>query len=262
MDMDTQVNRKMTQKMIAFILMIIIFHLASISFSRPVLSACIDPPHSAIPLKTPLLLGEEYRQGYTCFWRGLKIHRTGTELYLGCPGNFLDHLSSRGRHGDLRAECRKRIFREEQWDGNLRRQRAGVTLPSGWWGFVQDLRHEELGFAPEEAGALGHRWGQERVLAGMHRKQLHAAPCQPGTGTAYPYTGTSEDANLGVDGEGCLSLALQGLLHGWLARAKEICWRAWSSHFSLFPEHLWMKMSWPVGVPNWTPSVRLPSLCQ
>lgn len=144
-----------------------------------------------------------------------------------------------------------------EWTAEL-----GWHFPGGWWGFVQDIRHEELGFTPEEAGALGHCWGQERVLAGMQRKQLPAAPCQPGIGTAYPCGGTSEDGNLEVDGEGCLNLALRGLLRGWLARAKEIYWRAWFSHFSLFPGHLWMGMSWLLGVPNWTPRVRLPALYQ
>lgn len=51
--------------------------------------------------------------------------------------------------------------------------------------------------------------------------------------------GTSEDGNLGVSGEGHLNLALQGLLHDWLARARgDVLGRVVQSFFSLFLEHL------------------------
>lgn len=64
-------------------------------------------------------------------------------------------------------------------------------------------------------------------------------PCQPGTGTVCPCGGTSEDGYLGMNGEGHLNLALQGLLHDWLARARgDILGRVVQLFLSLFLEHL------------------------
>lgn len=99
--------------MIAFTFRIIILYLSKVSIQQTLPFTWADYPPSAMPLKIPLLQGGELRQGSTCFCLGLRIHRSVAELYLECPGNFLDLLSSTGRHGDLRAEGRKRILREQ-----------------------------------------------------------------------------------------------------------------------------------------------------
>ena len=104
MAMSIRVNREVSQEMTARTLKVIIFHLSKVSVQQTCPFTWADPPHSAVPLKIPLLQGGELRHGSTRFRLELRIKKAGAELYLGCPGNFLDPLSSTGRRGDLRAE--------------------------------------------------------------------------------------------------------------------------------------------------------------
>lgn len=111
--MSMRVNREGPQEITALTLKMIIFHLSKVFVQQTCSFTWADPPHSAMPLKIPLLQGGEPRQGSARFQLGLRIYRAGTELYLECPGNSPDPLSSTGRCGDLRAEGRKRILRKQ-----------------------------------------------------------------------------------------------------------------------------------------------------
>lgn len=101
--MSTRVNREVSQEITALTLKMIIFRLSKVSVQHTCSFTWADPPHSAKPLKIPLLQGGEPRQGSARFQLRLRIHRAGTELYLECPGNSLDPLSSNGRCGDLKS---------------------------------------------------------------------------------------------------------------------------------------------------------------
>lgn len=88
-----------------------------------------------------------------------------------------------------------------------------------------DIRPEELGFTPEEAGALGCCGGR----GGLLQVAGEAAPCSTLSGWHRDCLcgGAREGGNLGGEGgKGCFNLALQGLLHGGLARA---CGDTWES---------------------------------